>query len=395
MQIDDSIYQRFDARNTAFQALSRRLGRDWRDEMRESALSLVAESKAGLKKALRQPDDALFHYGFKVGFGVVDDLATDWGLGRTSVRALRDAELPTELAARRCIDKARLTREMRRVAHHCGAVLTGVTNLDIRWIYAGVDVPSENTVSSQDAEDGARDGVGEELALPKGIKHVIVIAVRMDRGMVSTAPSLLAEAATTLGYSRAAFCVLSLAAYIRAIGYQAIPCLNDTALSIPLAVAAGLGELGRNGLLITPEYGPCVRLAKVMTDMPLLVDHPVDYGIQAYCHACGECARQCRVGAISDGEPSYRGHSVCNNDGVLKWYVDAPKCLRYWMASGTSCSACIAICPFTLGKKWWFGLPQWLIRHTRRLDGLIAWLDRCFSSRKHIEARDYLARDLV
>jgi len=227
-----------------------------------------------------------------------------------------------------------------------------VAELDMRWVYAGVQCNQggpDSTVRPIESNDP--EGIDEARALPASMKYVIVVAVPMNLQMISTAPSLLATAATSLGYSRAAFCVLSLAAYVRAIGYQAIPSVNDTALTIPMAVEAGLGELGRNGLLITGEYGPCVRLAKVFTDMPLIVDHPVDFGIQTYCNTCLECARHCAAGAISDGEPSFTGHNECNNDGVLKWYVNAPKCLSYWMASGTDCGACITSCPFSWGKK--------------------------------------------
>jgi epoxyqueuosine reductase QueG len=46
------------------------------------------------------------------------------------------------------------------------------------------------------------------------------------------------------------------AAFIRGLVHQAVPSGNDTAL----AIADGLGELGRMGLLITEKFGPCVRL---------------------------------------------------------------------------------------------------------------------------------------
>ena len=72
-----------------------------------------------------------------------------------------------------------------------------------------------------------------------------------------------------------------LAEFIRILGYKAIPMGNDTSLSIPLAIDAGLGELGRHGLLITPEYGPCVRLCKVFTDLPLEPDKPIQFGVTA------------------------------------------------------------------------------------------------------------------
>lgn len=232
----------------------------------------------------------------------------------------------------------------------------------------------------------------EALIIPSRMQYVVVVAVAMDREMILTAPSLLAEAATSIGYSDAARCVLSVAEYIRAIGYQAIPSLNDMALSISFAIQAGLGELGRNGLLITKEYGPCVRLAKVFTDMPLLVDEPADLGIRAYCETCDECARHCHAGAISTSARTYLGNNECNNSGVLKWYMDVKKCLRYWMASGTSCSACIARCPFTLGRDWWLGLPQSVIRRTPRLNGALAWLDRRAGRRKRRESDGYLER---
>ena len=69
---------------------------------------------------------------------------------------------------------------------------------------------------------------------------------------------------------------------------------NDTALSIPLAIDAGLGELGRNGLLITPEYGACVRLCKVFTDLPLEADRPVEFGLAEICQRCRRLRRGLR-----------------------------------------------------------------------------------------------------
>ena len=63
---------------------------------------------------------------------------------------------------------------------------------------------------------------------------------------------LEASTATGLVYSKMPFVTSTLAQMIRNLGYNALPCGNDTALSIPLAIDAGLGQLGKNGLLITP-----------------------------------------------------------------------------------------------------------------------------------------------
>jgi len=47
---------------------------------------------------------------------------------------------------------------------------------------------------------------------------------------------------------------------------------------------AGLGFIGRSGLLVNPEFGAGVRYATILTDMPLKTDAPVDLvcGIRDY-----------------------------------------------------------------------------------------------------------------
>ncbi|RJS76940.1 4Fe-4S dicluster domain-containing protein [Candidatus Bathyarchaeota archaeon] len=126
-----------------------------------------------------------------------------------------------------------------------------------------------------------------------------------------------------------------------------MPCGNDTALSIPLAIDAGLGELGRNGLLIASEFGPRVRLCKVFTDLPLETDKPIEFGIKEFCEKCKLCAEACEVGAISTSEkPSYEIACRSNNPGALKWYVNVEKCFMFWRKNGASCSTCIKVCPF-------------------------------------------------
>ncbi len=108
----------------------------------------------------------------------------------------------------------------------------------------------------------------------------------MDHDLTRTAPSALAGTATGLGYSLDSVVLLTIAQYIRNLGYQAIPSMNDTALAIPYALEAGLGEYGRHGLLMTPEFGPRLRLGKIFTDMPLQRDHPKSAGVERFCDGC-------------------------------------------------------------------------------------------------------------
>jgi reductive dehalogenase len=203
---------------------------------------------------------------------------------------------------------------------------------------------------------------------------VVVIANSMDLNTIKTVPSALSGAAVGQGYSRDIISVLSLAAYIQNLGYRAYASLNDTALSIPLAIQAGLGECGRHGMLITPEYGPRIRLAKIFTDLPLVADRPLSFGVRAFCESCRRCSRACPPKAIPSGPPSDAKPSISCLNGVKKWTVDPEKCFKFWAAQGTDCSICIRVCPYNKD----FSRP--LHRLGRRLAatplrGLLVWLD--------------------
>ena len=129
--------------------------------------------------------------------------------------------------------------------------------------------------------------------MPPGIKYAIVMAIETNYEFVRHAPTAKASAAAGLGYSKMSFLTPSMAKFVAMLGYKAIACGNDTALSIPLAIDAGLGQLGRLGTLITPEFGPRVRLCKVLTDLPLVPTPPIDFGVTEFCNKCEKCAQYC------------------------------------------------------------------------------------------------------
>jgi epoxyqueuosine reductase len=194
--------------------------------------------------------------------------------------------------------------------------------------------------------------------LPEDLPNVVVIAQEMDRELIDTVPSALSGTATGVGYSHDTLVLLGLAQYLRNLGYRAVASMNDTALAIPLAIKAGLGEYGRHGLLITPEYGPRVRIGKVFTDLPLAHDRPISFGVRAFCEVCRRCSNACPVGAIPDGPPSAEVHNRSNIVGVRKWTVDAEPCFRFWSNQNSDCSICVRVCPYNrdftgIGSRLW------------------------------------------
>ena len=126
--------------------------------------------------------------------------------------------------------------------------------------------------------------------------------------------------------------------FIRGLGYQAIPSVNDTAQSVPFAMDAGLGELSRLNKVVMLEFGAAIRLCKVLTDLPMEYDQPVDFGLAAFCRSCKMCAEACPPRALSfDDEPGYEVRGPWNNPGHKAWFEDSYRCLQYWQKVGNGC----------------------------------------------------------
>jgi reductive dehalogenase len=194
----------------------------------------------------------------------------------------------------------------------------------------------------------------EKLVIPKKMKWVVAIAIPMDLDLLEQVPNENSDAAVALGYLKSVIVVSALAEFIRSLGYQAIPCVNDTAQSIPFALDAGLGEMGRTNKLITKDYGAGARLCKVFTDMPMEYDKPIKFGVEEHCKTCHSCADACPTRALSfDDEPSYKTKGPWSNPNHLAWFEDSFKCFQQWQRVGNGCGICMAVCPYT--KTHWIG----------------------------------------
>lgn len=234
-----------------------------------------------------------------------------------------------------------------------GASLAGIAELNPLWLYSDSFSPTR--------EDRARAipvlAEGERIEktenawyIPASLNRVVALAFEENYFGIANSPGRLASAAVGDGYSRMAYTANTLAQFIRGLGFRAIPAGNGTGLSIPMAIDAGLGQLGRMGLLMTPKYGPRIRLAKVITDMPLIPDSPIEFGVTEFCESCMLCAEECPSEAVSEEERTWEGKSPSNNPGSYKWYINSEKCYDF---NGFSCSNCKRVCPFTKPNNSW------------------------------------------
>lgn len=230
-------------------------------------------------------------------------------------------------------------KNIKFIGKRCGASDVGITNYDDRWMYSKrYSVPTDRE-KPNDLDDD--------------INHVIVIINAMDKDLLHTVPSALSGAATGWGYADDLFVLLSLSQYIRNLGYKAVPSLNDTALSIPYAIKAGLGEYGKLGLLITPKHGPRIRIGKIFTNLPMKCDKPISFGVKEFCNICSLCVKGCPAKAIFDGDPAKERITESTINGVQKWSINPEKCFKYWTSINTDCSVCIRVCPYNRGARWY------------------------------------------
>jgi epoxyqueuosine reductase len=152
-----------------------------------------------------------------------------------------------------------------------------------------------------------------------------------------TVPSVRAEKSAMAGYASLLQLTTKLAAFIQERGYSAVAHNPEGfGLSIPFAVASGLGQLGMNGQLLTPHAGSRCRLLLVNTNAPLEFDRPADFGIERLCDNCRVCVRRCPSGAIPARRDNYRG--------VWKVKLNTRRCLPV-IALAHGCAVCMKVCP--------------------------------------------------
>ena len=331
---------RFDASRIAFHSLSRRMGRPWIE-----AYVARTRHRARTEPAVRRAVAVLS------GVRAMNLRIGPYGEGREN-RGMLAWDGPPASGPRLEASPAEHRRWVLDLARRLGAAAAGVAALDRSWVYGRVQLnpyaagePACKPIVFRPADRPHE--TDDTLVVPETVGRAVMVLVPMDAARLRSGEPLEAGIETNLGYSRMATVVVSVADAIRAAGYAAIPCMNDTALSVPLAVAAGLGRPGRHGMLIAHGQGTAVRIAKVLTDLPLEPDRPDPSEPPEFCDACGVCAAACPAGAIPAGGRGETPPGPCNRASGNPWPVDAEACLAWWVDHGESCARCAGVCPLS------------------------------------------------
>ena len=280
-------------------------------------------------------------------------------------------------------DPAEMAHKIKEVARFLGADVVGISYLDQAYVY------------SHHATGNAATGEkpGDPVHIPH--RYAICLGFASDYEKFLSNNSRISDAEYGLGNIHTIPTTFMLASYIREMGYPACAQYYGTYKlnPIPLAVDAGLGELGRHGMLIHEEYGSRLHLAVVTTDLPLAVDEPVDIGVEDVCKYCKKCARTCPSHSIPFG-----GKEVYN--GVEKYRVNVDTCYKYRLAARDqwgACVICVSSCCYNKPKAWWHTLAVWSIKFTPiplrpLLIKPLLWIDDLFWGKrpwKHMKWLDY------
>jgi len=181
---------------------------------------------------------------------------------------------------------------------------------------------------------------GYKLLFP----NAMVLTMQMDREKIKQAPSMPSFIEIFRTYLQLGIIVNRISDFLRERGFNALagPAIGGDVNYIPVAIDAGVGYSGKNGLLITKATGPCIRLAAVFTDienLPFAKENPHEW-VRDYCQNCNLCIQKCPADAIymetrthADGGPVFIDHTRCAMP----------------FSNDNGCSLCIKHCPFSYG----------------------------------------------
>ena len=258
------------------------------------------------------------------------------------------------------------TERVKGYTRNIGADLVGIAEINPLWVYS-----HRGEIFNENWEDW-----GTEINMNH--RYAVVFAVEMSFDMIGPAPHTPTVIESMKDYAKGAYISTQLAAMIANLGYSASAnhLRHYEAVLPPLAVDAGLGELGRLGYLMTKEFGPRIRLGAVTTDLALIPDKPVDIGVADFCKFCKKCAVCCPSRSIPlDEDPT-------EVNGTLRWKLNDETCFDYWGKVGTDCNVCMKVCPWGHARTFPHRLIVAMISRNRLTRRIFSIMDDIFYGKR-------------
>ena len=207
-------------------------------------------------------------------------------------------------------------KDMENYAHELGISSIGYTKVNPNYIFKDFEILYDNA---------------------------IMFTMEMKKEVIATNPSLESSKEIFRTYESLGIAVNRIADFLRDRGFDChpSPAIGGDINTVPTAQEANLGYIGKNGILITPDFGPCVRLAAIFIDadnLPFAVKNEHTW-IKEFCKTCNRCVKSCPSGAI------YKEPKVLDDETYV--YIDLHKCAPPF---SEGCSKCISNCVFTGGN---------------------------------------------
>ncbi len=244
-------------------------------------------------------------------------------------------------------DPVTMARHIKDMAMFLGADDCGIGVLPVQAVY------THQTATYEEMRNGVPRAQDKEIVNT----HPFAVVLLYNQDFKTTTMASNGYDGGTFGSRRAYLYngIMSdvLARYIRNFGYEARSHHNENyqVMVPPILIAAGMGELSRVGdCVLHPYLGYNYKAAVVTTNMPLMPDKPIEFGVQEFCRVCKKCAQLCPSKAISmetEREPY---------NGYLKYPLDAKACtiFRRTNPEGYGCGRCAVVCPWSSKEDSWF-----------------------------------------
>lgn len=258
------------------------------------------------------------------------------------------------------------TLRIKGYAKSIGADLVGIAKINPLWVYS-----HRGEIFNENWEDWGKE-------IHQDHQYAVVFAEEMAFDMVGPAPHTPTVVESMKDYAKGAVISTQLAAMIANLGYSASAnhLRHYEAILPPLAVDAGLGEVGRLGYLMTKEFGPRIRLGAVITDLEMIPDKPVDIGVKDFCVICKKCAICCPSKSIPDEDDP----QIVN--GTYRWKLNDETCFDYWGKIGTDCNVCMNVCPWSHARTFPHRLIVEMISRNKLARQLFTIMDDIFYGKK-------------